>query len=124
MSRTLLLIGTGGLIGSIGRYLTALFFARLFPSPFPYGTFAVNIIGCLIIGVVYGLSVRFSWLSPELRLFLTTGFCGGYTTFSSFAFENVQLLQNGNYLIFGIYSLTSFILCLLFAFLGITLSKI
>lgn len=124
MSRVLLLIGTGGFLGSIARYLTASYFTKVFPSAFPYGTFAANIIGCLVIGIVYGLSERFSWLTPEWRFFLATGLCGGYTTFSSFAYENIQLLQNGNYLTFASYSVTSFILCLVSAFIGLTLTKI
>ncbi len=124
MSRIFLLVGIGGFIGSVTRYLTASYLTKVFPSAFPYGTFAVNIIGCLIVGIVYGLSERFSWFTPEWRLFLATGLCGGYTTFSSFAYENIQLLQNGNYLAFTLYSATSFILCLVSSFIGLTLTKI
>lgn len=124
MSRILFLIGMGGLIGSIGRYLTASYFTKIFPSAFPYGTFAVNVIGCLLIGIVYGFSERFNWFTPEWRLFMATGVCGGYTTFSSFAYENIKLLQEGNYLTFAVYSIISFILCLITSFLGLTLTKI
>jgi CrcB protein len=124
MSRIFLLIGAGGFIGSIARYATASWLTKLFPSAFPYGTFAANIIGCLIIGIVYGLSERFSWLTPEWRFFLATGLCGGYTTFSSFAYENIQLFQQGFYLTFAAYSISSFALGLGAAFAGLFLTKI
>jgi CrcB protein len=124
MSRILFLIGTGGLIGSIARYLTASYFTKVFPSAFPYGTFIVNVVGCLIIGIVFGLSERFSWLTPEWRFFLATGICGGFTTFSSFAYENIKLIQEGNFLVFAAYSIASFALGLLAVFIGLTLTKI
>lgn len=124
MSRILLLVGTGGLIGSIARYLTASYFTKVFPSSFPYGTFIVNIVGCLIIGIIYGLSERFNWLTPEWRLFLATGICGGFTTFSSFAYENIKLIQDGNFFVFSIYSIASFTLGLFAVFIGLTLTKI
>ena len=123
MMRILLLIGFGGFLGSVLRYLTSIFLTKQFPSAFPYGTFAVNVLGCLIIGIVYGLSERFSWATPEWRLFLATGFCGGFTTFSAFAFENVKLLQTSDYLTFGIYSTASFIFCLIAVFAGLQLVK-
>ena len=121
MRRILFLTGIGGAIGSIVRYLTANYLTKLIPAAFPYGTFAVNITGCLVIGIVYGLSERFSWLTLEWRIFLATGVCGGYTTFSSFAYENIRLLQEGNYLVFAIYCISSFILGLFATFLGLIL---
>lgn len=124
MSRILFLIGTGGLIGSIARYLTATYFTKVFPSAFPYGTFVVNIVGCLITGIVFGLSERFSWLTPEWRFFIATGICGGFTTFSSFAYENIKLIQEGNFLVFAGYSIASFALGLFAVFIGLTLTKI
>lgn len=123
MSR-ILLIGLGGFIGGIARFLAASYFTRIFPSAFPYGTFIVNISGCLAIGILYGLSERFSWITPEWRLFLTTGICGGYTTYSSFTYENVNLIQQGNYLVFALYSIASFALGLLAVFLGLTINKL
>jgi len=92
MNRYIILVGIGGLLGSITRYLIASFTTQIIPSTFPYGTFAVNITGCLIVGMVFRLSERFDWI-PEWRLFLATGFCGGFTTFSSFAHENILLLH-------------------------------
>ena len=124
MRKYIILIGIGGMAGSIARYITATYFAKFFPSHFPYGTFAVNMIGCLVIGIVFGLSARYSWFTDDWRIFLATGFCGGYTTFSAFALENVQLLQHSNYLTFALYSITSFIFGLLAVFIGLSLVKI
>ena len=123
MNRTIVLIGIGGLLGSISRYLTASLFAKVFSSPFPYGTFIVNVVGCLIIGIIYGISERYNWLSADWRIFLTTGFCGGFTTFSSFAHENINLLQASEYLTFASYSIGSFAIGLLAVFGGIALIK-
>lgn len=124
MGRIFLLVGAGGFLGSIARYLTEVWLIKHFPFAFPYGTFAANISGCLLIGVVFGLGQRFEWLTPELRLFLATGFCGGFTTFSSFILEYSILLQNTNYLTFDIYAINSFAVGLLSVFGGITLTKI
>ncbi len=124
MNKTLLLVGIGGFLGSISRYLAASFFTRVFPSPFPYGTFIVNISGCLLIGIFYGLSEHYEWLTPEWRIFLVTGFCAGYTTFSSFAYENINLLQTSEYLTFSLYSIASFVLGLLAVLGGLLLTKI
>lgn len=124
MGRILLLVGAGGFLGSIARYLIAIWLTERFPSAFPYGTFAANILGCLLIGIIFGLGERFEWLSPDLRLFLATGFCGGFTTFSSFTLENINLLQNSNYLTFTIYAIGSFAVGLLAVFGGISLTKI
>lgn len=124
MSRTVILIGIGGFIGSISRYLVASFFTRVFPSSFPYGTFIVNISGCLLIGIFYGISERCDWFTPEWRIFLTTGFCGGFTTFSSFAYENISLLQASGYITFTVYSIASFALGLLAVVGGISLIRL
>ncbi len=124
MVRVFLLVGAGGFLGSIARYLVAIWLTDHFPSAFPYGTFAVNILGCLLIGIIFGLGQRFEWLTPELILFLATGFCGGFTTFSSFSLENLNLLQNSNYLSFGIYAISSFTIGILAVFGGISLTKI
>ena len=87
MKTNIFLIAIGGLLGSVARYLSVVYVTKLIPSQFPYGTFAVNIAGCLVIGIIYGLSLRYLWLTPEWRLLLATGFCGGFTTFSTFSYE-------------------------------------
>jgi CrcB protein len=125
MLKNLLIIGTGGFIGTILRYLTTLFFTKHFPAlTFPLGTWVVNILGCLLIGIVFGLSQRLQFHDSPWRMFLTVGICGGYTTFSAFAYENILLLQQSNYTAFALYALSSFVLCLLAVWIGLSLVKI
>jgi len=123
MNRAIVLIGIGGLLGSVSRYLVAGFFTRMFPAAFPYGTFIVNITGCFLIGIFYGLSQRYSWFTPAWTVFLTTGFCGGYTTFSSFAYEQISLLEASAYGTFILYSTISLVTGLLAVLGGLTLVK-
>ncbi len=123
MSKTIILVGIGGLLGCISRYFTTLYFNKHITSTFPFGTFAANVLGCFIIGILYGMSERASGLSPEWRFFIGTGFCGGYTTFSAFAYENIKLLETSDYLTFGLYSVVTFTSGLLSVFLGIYLAK-
>ncbi len=123
MGKTIVLIGAGGLMGSICRYLVFLYVTGKISSSFPYATFAVNVAGCFIIGLIYGLAERFQWVTPEWRFFLTTGFCGGFTTFSTFAFENARLLQTSYFMQFALYSFASFVAGLLAVFAGLALAK-
>ncbi len=124
MNRNIILVAIGSMLGGVARYLAAFFITKNITSAFPYGTFAVNVVGCLAIGGIYGLSERYGWFSADLRLFLATGFCGGFTTFSSFAYENIQLLQDKDYLTFGTYSGLSFAFGLFAAFIGLSLTKV
>jgi fluoride exporter len=108
----------GGGIGSVCRYLLTLWVNRQLTTAFPAGTFVVNITGCLLIGVLYGIAIRYSWFNAEWRLFLITGICGGYTTFSAFSYEAVGLLREGNYVYFLLYVTLSVVLGLLATFCG------
>lgn len=124
MLKLFLLVGTGGFLGSILRYSAGLYAAKIFKLNFPYGTFVVNIIGCLLIGLILGFSEKENWVNDNWRLFLAIGFCGGFTTFSSFAYENLSMLQNHNYTGFFLYTAGSLILGLIAVWGGLILSKI
>ena len=123
MIKLLLLVGTGGFLGTISRFLTSRYFAVYFPSSFPWGTFTVNILGSLLIGLIYGIAEKGDFLNTEWRLFLTVGFCGGFTTFSAFAVENIAMLRDAEYFNFFLYTGSSIILGLFATFLGIIIIK-
>src|SRR6185295_14196794 len=91
----LLLIAIGGAIGSVARYLLSTFVLRATGSLFPVGTFAVNAVGCFVFGVIAGAAEQRVALQPQMRLFALVGVLGGFTTFSSYAFESMQLLRDG-----------------------------
>jgi len=114
----------GGFLGSVARYLTQLLVERLLHSTFPWGTFAANMAGCFIIGLVYAISERGGLLSPEWRIFLTVGFCGGFTTFSSFAFNNLVMLNEKSYLQFSGNIFLSVFLGLTAVYLGVIAIRI
>ncbi|MGI8636247.1 MAG: fluoride efflux transporter CrcB [Segetibacter sp.] len=123
MIKLLVTVCLGGAIGSLLRYGVAVWFLRHVHYNFPFATFAVNVTGCFLIGLFYALSERFSWFSPDWRLFFITGFCGGLTTFSAFAYENMKLLQSGNYLLFLMYAAGSFLLSVAAVLVGINSLK-
>lgn len=124
MIKTLLLIGTGGFFGSVSRFLASRFMQNYFPSAFPFGTFFVNISGCFLIGLIYGFSERSSLLTTNWKLFLAVGFCGGFTTFSTFANENLALLRDGEFFNFLLYTFLSVILGIAATFIGVLITKI
>jgi CrcB protein len=93
----LLLIAMGGAIGSTARYVFSYFLQRATGTLFPIGTFAVNCVGCLVFGVIAGAAEQRVPMAPELRLFLLVGILGGFTTFSSYAFESFVLLRDGQF---------------------------
>lgn len=123
MGKTLLIIGTGGCIGSILRFLLQLAISKHILLTFPFGTLLVNIVGCLGIGVVYGMAARTSLMSPELRFFLATGLCGGFTTFSTFSYESITLFREGHYASGIGYIVSSVLLCLLSTIGGMLLTN-
>ena len=124
MIKNLLLVALGGGIGSTARYLCQKWFSENYPHPFPWGTFLVNLFGCFLIGIIYAASEKSAALSPQTRLLLITGFCGGFTTFSTFAFENMSLLRSGDFLYFSIYIVASVALGIAGVFAGIVIMKL
>jgi len=124
MFRFILIIGTGGFIGTVARFYATRTVQNYALSTFPYGTFLVNIIGCFLIGIFYGLSEKGNLLNEEWRMFLTVGFCGGFTTFSAFANENISLLKEGNFFHFAIYTTLSVFLGLMATYSGQLITKI
>lgn len=118
MLRTLLIIGAGSFIGGIARFLLTRLVQSNVQSVFPWGTLAVNVAGCLFIGILYGLFERGNLMDQQLRLFLTIGFCGGFTTFSTFANENFLMLSGQHYLQFSAYAVMSLALGLAAVYLG------
>jgi CrcB protein len=124
MLKILLIIGSGSFVGGVARFLTSRYIQNSVISAFPYGTFVVNIVGCFLIGLFYGISDRENLMSAEWRMFLTVGFCGGFTTFSTFANENISLLRDGNFFHFALYTSLSVFLGLMATYLGNLITKV
>lgn len=115
MFKNFLLVGLGGALGSMLRYA---FYLAITVKQFPLATFAVNIIGSFIIGTVLALSLKNDLFLNNWKLFLATGICGGFTTFSAFSLENITLLQNEKYFIALVYIVSSIVLGIAAAWLG------
>lgn len=120
----ILSIGIGGAIGAVLRYCMGNILTKVLGSSFPYGTFCINIIGCFFMGLLMTIIVDKGLLSPTWRLFLCVGLLGGFTTFSSFSYEALTLLQEGNLLFALLYAGGSVCLGILAAFLGILAADI
>lgn len=120
MLKNLLLVGLGGAAGSILRSLFAIWFKH---SSFPLATLLVNVIGSFVIGMVIAVSIRNSSFDANWRLFLATGLCGGFTTFSALSAEGLQMLQQQRYGAFVLYVAGSLLLGLLATWLGFSLMK-
>ncbi|HEY9574193.1 MAG TPA: fluoride efflux transporter CrcB [Lachnospiraceae bacterium] len=112
-----LIVGFGGAIGSIFRYLLSLVFVTG-KTVFPIGTFIANILGAFIIGISVGVLSKFIKMDSAYGLFLRVGLCGGFTTFSTFALENVSLMQNGKIVLAATYIVLSLLLCLFAVWFG------
>jgi CrcB protein len=120
--KNFLLVFIGGGFGSGLRYLIGKYLNSSLGS-FPIGTFTVNIIGSLLIGLILGYAAKENSLSQNQVLLLATGFCGGFTTFSAFANENFQLLKTGDIMQFSIYTISSIVVGLIAVFIGIYIAK-
>ena len=117
MGTNILLVGLGGGIGSILRHLLQ----RAFNVNFPYGTLLVNILGCFLIGLLWGVFTKH--IDEQRRLLLITGFCGGFTTFSSFTYEGVQMMMENRWMVFILYIFLSVVAGLTATYFGYKLTN-
>lgn len=120
--KQLLLVFVGGGFGSVLRFVIGKWLNNS-ENGIPYGTFAANIIGSLLIGIILGLAAKNETLSQSQTLLLATGFCGGFTTFSTFAYENHVFLKSGDFTSFALYTIASFVVGFLAVFLGMYMVK-
>lgn len=121
MLKNFILVGLGGAIGSMLRHAAQLFITT---KHFPFATLAVNILGSFIIGLVLALSIKDDTFLNNWKVFLATGICGGFTTFSTFSADNISLFQSGKYSIALLYIITSVVISILAAGLGFKLINI
>ena len=124
MIKHMLLIGLGGFVGSVARFLVSKLNTRVDWFSIPIGTLTVNVVGSLLIGFLIGISEKSPILTVELRMFLMVGLCGGFTTFSSFSGENLMLLRNGQFLPLFLYTGLSILLGFTAVYLGYISTKL
>ena len=117
-----LLVFFGGGLGSGLRYLVTIVMNQ-YSKVLPFGTFTVNILGCLLIGLILGYAQKDNTITSNQTLLLVTGFCGGFTTFSAFANENLELIKNGEIFNFSVYSASSIVVGIVAVFVGLYFSK-
>ena len=124
MLKQLLLIGMGGFVGSVARFLVSKLNTRIDWLSIPIGTLTVNVVGSLLIGFLIGISEKSPILTVEWRMFLMVGLCGGFTTFSSFSGENLMLMRNGQFLPLLLYTGLSILLGFTAVYLGYISTKL
>jgi CrcB protein len=121
--KQILLVGAGGGIGSIARYLCQRYANIFFPNHFPWGTFGVNVVGCLLIGIIWGISFKSFDSNENWKLFLMVGLCGGFTTFSAFTLEGIGLIREQRLALFFSYVAVSVVLGLLATYIGMRITR-
>ena len=120
--KSFLLVFLGGGLGSGLRYLVTITMNQ-YSKVLPFGTFIVNMLGCLLIGLILGYAQKENTLTSNQTLLLATGFCGGFTTFSAFANENLELIKNGEIFNFSVYTIGSILVGVLAVFIGFYLTN-
>ena len=123
MLKSLFFVGLGSCVGGIARYLLSRLVQQMTFSAFPFGTMTVNVIGCFAIGVFYSLFEQQNLMNTYLKLFLIVGFCGGFTTFSTFMNENTLMIKEGNFFSSLLYTGSSFFLGFIMLYVGYWLVK-
>lgn len=121
--RTFWAVAIGAALGGVARYYLASAIQQRVGPTFPWGTLVINVSGSLLLGVLMRYALVTPSVSAELRAFLTTGFCGGYTTFSTYSYETATLLEDGQYGRAGTYALASVVLALVATFAGFVLAR-
>ena len=120
--KSFLLVFLGGGLGTSLRYLVSITMNQ-YSKVLPFGTFTVNMLGCLLIGLILGYAQKENTLTSNQTLLLATGFCGGFTTFSAFANENLELIKNGELFNFSVYTIGSVLIGILAVFIGFYLTN-
>ena len=120
--KSFLLVFLGGGLGSSLRYLVTIAMNQ-YSKVLPFGTFTVNMLGCLLIGLILGYAQKDNTLTSNQTLLLATGFCGGFTTFSAFANENLELIKNGEIFNFSVYTIGSVLIGILAVYIGFYLTN-
>ena len=119
----LIYIGIFGGLGCVARYLASGWTYQLFGRSLPYGTLLVNVVGSFLLGLLMTFGLRSTLFSPELRIGLTVGFMGGFTTFSTFSYETLRLLEDGSFWQAGANIFLNIVICLAFAAAGTMLAR-
>ena len=120
MTINIICVGCGGFLGAISRYIISIYTSKQFLFKIPLGTLIVNVLGGFLIGLIMKLTIKNNFISPQLKLFLTTGIMGGLTTFSTFSYETIVLIKEGNILL----AILNILLNLILSLLGVVLGNI